>query len=255
RACYSVFSQIYQNIEIIIVDDNSSIDLSAVIAELIELSPFPIYYYKNECNKGACYSRNLGIERSNGIYVTGLDDDDEFTKDRISKFLENYNHQYSFVSSNAIVIKKKGTQKYSSNKSNRVICLDDMLWSNVAGTQVFVEKERILKIGGFDVNLSSAQDADMWLRLIEEYGPALRLSDATFILHTEHESGRISDNKINGMIGILEKHKDKMNKSQVNFRSFKIIYYESKVRSLIFLFNNLSFGTLIYLIKSKTSRL
>ena len=93
---------------------------------------------------------------------------------------------------------------------------------------MFVERDRILSIGGFDTNLSSAQDADMWIRLIEKFGNALRLKDVTYILHTEHDMPRIStsDKKISGMVDIYEKHKSKMNLSQRFFRLAQIKSYK-----------------------------
>lgn len=104
-----------------------------------------------------------------------------------------------------------------------------MFYGLNVGTQVFVERDRILKIGGFDTNLSSAQDADMWIRLIEQYGTALRLKDVTYILHTEHDMPRIStsNKKISGMEGIYEKHKSKMSLSQRLFRKAQIKSYKN----------------------------
>lgn len=255
RACRSIFNQAYDNIEIIIVDDNSTIELSSLIDALKEISPYPIYFYKNSSNRGACFSRNFGISVSNGYYITGLDDDDEFLPERISDFISKYDSNYSFLSSNSVVITKSGSRLYSKIKEDKVISLEDMLWSNICGTQVFIEKKKIVEIGGFDTSLTSAQDADMWLRLIETYGPALRLSNPTFILHTEHESGRISDNKTKGMQMILDKHRTKMNKSQVLFREFKIDYYKNGYRALLMLVKKFSIKPLIYLYRSKTSRL
>lgn len=248
RACKSVFSQTYRNIEIIIVDDNSTVDFSYTIDELNILSPFPIKFIKNSTNRGACYSRNKGIKLALGDFITGLDDDDEFTQERIDYFVKSYDPKFSFVSSNAKVITKNGSKLYCKNR-NREIKLDDMLWSNICGTQIFIEKNRIIKSGGFDEKLSSAQDADMWLRLIELYGPSLRLGRPTFILHTEHESGRISDNKIQGMRTILEKHRHKMNKSQINFREFKIEFYKNKKLSSFFVLIDLKIT--FYLLKNK----
>lgn len=255
RACKSIFNQSYDNIEIIIVDDNSTNDYSNLVEVLKNKSPYPLYFYKNSSNKGACFSRNFGISVSNGHFISGLDDDDEFTPDRISDFVSKYNPKYSFLSSNSVVITKSGSRLYSKLKEDKVILLEDMLWSNICGTQIFIEKEKMIAIGGFDTSLTSAQDADMWLRLIEEYGPALRLSKPTFILHTEHEAGRISDNKTKGMEMMLDKHRAKMSVSQARFRQFKIDYYKNSHLAFLMLIIKLDIKSLIYIYKSKTSRL
>lgn len=38
---------------------------------------------RNDNNQGACVARNMGIFKATGEFITGLDDDDEFTSNRI----------------------------------------------------------------------------------------------------------------------------------------------------------------------------
>lgn len=245
RAVSSVQEQTYDNIEIVIVDDASEIDLYPYIKELEGESRFPVIFLKNSVNSGACFSRNEGLRVAQGTFITGLDDDDEFTPDRITFLVNNYNPKYSFIATNALVIKKKSNN--FAYKQSKVVTLEDMLWENVIGTQILVEKERIAFLNGFDTHLTSAQDADMWLRLIHKYGSALRRIESHYILHTEHDNVRISNNKIDGLKVFLAKHKVLMTPGQIKYREFKINVY-SKMNVLLCLCK-LNVSALLYLFK------
>ena len=94
RAINSVFSQTYKNIEIIVVDDDSKIDIKEYIYQNVskENKNF-IKIIKNPMNLGAAASRNKGVTEAQGKYVAFIDSDDywESTKleKQIDKFKEN----------------------------------------------------------------------------------------------------------------------------------------------------------------------
>lgn len=225
RALNSVMKQTYQNIEIIVVDDNSHDDTAQVVHKYISRASTPIKYLKNEVTMGACFTRNAGIALSSGEYITGLDDDDEFTPERIETFIKNFDPRYSFISANITVVSKFNKRKLFSKSGECVLA--DLLWSNCIGNQIFTLSDRLKGVNGFDSNLTSAQDYDLWIRLINKYGPALRLSVSTYNLYIDHDKPRIttSNNKIGGMIAFYEKHKHLMNKFQSNLYKFKINYW------------------------------
>ena len=76
RAVLSVLAQTHNNIEILVVDDSSSIENQAEMRKLAEQLGFSVI--TNENSKGACGARNTAIKYASGDYITGLDDDDEF---------------------------------------------------------------------------------------------------------------------------------------------------------------------------------
>ncbi len=77
RALNSVLAQSYDNIEIFIVDNGSTDNTEAVVADYMAKYD-SIRYHKFDENKGACAARNYAITHAKGFFVTGLDDDDEF---------------------------------------------------------------------------------------------------------------------------------------------------------------------------------
>lgn len=227
RALSSLENQTFSDFEVIISDDCSDVDVKSFIKKYREHSSLSIIYRCNSQNRGACYTRNEGIKIARGKFIAGLDDDDEFTANRLEVLLSIYKPEYSFVTSNTLVIAKN--RKHKLFRRDRVINFNDLMWGNIVGTQVLVERKRILALGGFDTNLTSAQDADMWIRLVKKFGCALRVKESLYVLHTEHEEGRIStsENKVNGLINAFTKHSESMSDSQRRYHEYKIFLYKN----------------------------
>lgn len=84
RALDSLVNQSYNNIEVIVVNNNS-IDNSVNIAN--SYSDKLVFKLLNEKNSGPSYARNTGMENSSGEYIMFLDADDYFEKDMVYKMV------------------------------------------------------------------------------------------------------------------------------------------------------------------------
>lgn len=251
RAIDSVARQTYKNIEIIVSDDCSQYDIKKLVDSKIKESGLRIELRINEKNSGACYTRNQGVKAAAGEFIAGLDDDDEFTEDRIKTLIENYNDKYSFVTGNTIVKSKSGEHSLFTTIKNTTVSLNDVLWGNCIGTQILVKRDRLLELGGFDENLSSAQDADMWLRLINKFGPALRLKEPLYLLHTEHDLPRIStgEKKMAGFNQYFKKHENNMSNSQKKYFLGKIQYWAGNKKDKLWPLKVVDVNVFLFLIK------
>lgn len=93
RAINSVLHQTYENLEIIVVDDNAKdehIKYRHNVQSLVkEFSDCRIKLIENKTNKGSAATRNVGIFASSGAYVTFLDDDDVYLPDKVKNQLED----------------------------------------------------------------------------------------------------------------------------------------------------------------------
>lgn len=86
RAIKSVLRQDYSNWEMIIVDDCST-SWEQLQQYVTALNDPRITYIHNDINSGACAVRNQAIMLAQREYITGIDDDDEWTPNRLSVFL------------------------------------------------------------------------------------------------------------------------------------------------------------------------
>lgn len=222
RAIKSVLNQTYKNIEIIIVDDASSDDTKSLVKGYLSRYQ-QIKYKKNKQVMGANYSRNLGINIAQGEFVTGLDDDDEFLPTRIQDFVDEYREEYSYLFSDFNIIQK---DKIIKRQFKKVITLDDMLYENCTGNQVFSRKKNFINAGYFDESMPSAQDYDMFTRMIMLKNKAKCTQKATINVYEDHMNNRItvSHKKWLGYFIYFKKYKNEMNRSQIKYHLFILKY-------------------------------
>lgn len=226
RAINSVLKQTYRNIEIIIVDDGSSDSTENIVQNYLNQHK-NIKYIKHEKALGGNAARNSGIKNANGIFVSGLDDDDEFTPNRIETLINNYSDEFSLITSRNIKVTKTNKIK---TKYIPIVDLETMLFFNAIGNQILVKKDKILKAGLFDEKLKRYQDYDMWLRLINQYGKAKIVNEITQIIHYEHDvaSNNNKKNNFNGAFKFYKKHKYLMNKKQRKMQLYHIFRLQEK---------------------------
>ncbi|MBE3667213.1 hypothetical protein BOO35_19340 [Vibrio navarrensis] len=206
RAVKSVLNQTYKNVEIIISDDGSSDDTKQKVLDL-QKKHKNIVYVRNEVPKGANNARNNALRVANGKYISGLDDDDVFSKDRIEKFVTDWDDKYSFICGNMLMINQPHQKKlFNIPKSGQVCNYRHLLVNNCVGNQIFTLKANFEKIDGFNENLKKFQDWDCWLRMSKKCGPFKRLPHDTYLMYDD-ASSRVSNNLTNYQaFGELIKH-------------------------------------------------
>lgn len=69
----SILNQTYNNYEIIIVDDGSKKEIGKFLDNLISNDHIKVFH---NTNHGVSYSRNFGVEKSTGDYISFVDSDD-----------------------------------------------------------------------------------------------------------------------------------------------------------------------------------
>ncbi|NRQ42170.1 glycosyltransferase [Rheinheimera sp. YQF-2] len=190
RAIESVLAQDYSNIELLVVDDASTDDTWAVLTNKY-INDERIRFFRQASGQGACAARNRAITEAKGEFVTGIDDDDEFLPQRLSNLYNAYDDKYSCVCSGYIW--DYGTLQKKLYAERRVVGLAELLDLHTLSNQALVRRERMLALGGFDTGLAAFQDYDMWVRVVQAYGPALRIADASYKVNVGHELGRITN--------------------------------------------------------------
>ncbi|PJR59351.1 glycosyltransferase [Raoultella sp. T31] len=225
RAIDSILQQDYQNIEILVCDDASS-DGTREFMEDLARNSGKIFYFRNDSNRGACSTRNLGIFNATGEFITGLDDDDEFSVNRITYFLDHWNDQYSFICANFTNIYPDLTSDNYYASKQKQFNYKDLLFHNEASNQIFTRTNRLKDIGGFDVTVKRLQDWDTWLKLSYKFGDFLRLPESTYIMHHDHAPNemRVSKNdKItDSLMALMERNINMYTKHESDYMVFLI---------------------------------
>jgi len=93
RALEGVLQQTYPNLEIIVVDDESS-DNSYSIAKQFETRAVKVFRQKNA---GAAVARNTGLKNANGAYIQFLDADDYLSPGKIEEQMKALDGQQDKV--------------------------------------------------------------------------------------------------------------------------------------------------------------
>lgn len=172
----SVLNQTYRNIEIIIVDDNilgsnQEVETKKALEKYLNLPNF--FYIKNKDNLGGALSRNVGIEKATGTFVSFLDDDDQYlpkkTEVQVSEMLKN-NWDFSVMDGS----------RYNSNDQfidmKKQFFKNDMphnelqkihLIHQITGTNTFMVKRSIVnQVNGF-ANVAACQEYFLVQKLLD----------------------------------------------------------------------------------------
>jgi glycosyltransferase involved in cell wall biosynthesis len=169
QAIKSVQSQTYDDLEIIIVDDNGEdnrfqIQTKKVMAEIYDER---IVYICHKNNLGGCAARNTGIKRAKGEFIAFLDDDDVWSRNYIALMIGRFKQGIDVVYCDAYIYNKTFSVSVKKGKAIEGDVYFDLLkgWCILSTSMVVVRKSAFDKYGMFDENLKSFQDYDMWLTL------------------------------------------------------------------------------------------
>ena len=170
RAIDSVLNQTYQNIEVIVVDDNNPntearLETQKIMSEYKNNGK--VRYIKHESNKNGAAARNTGIKNSYGEIICFLDDDDYFLPEKVEKQLNYLENQDEFQGVYCGRIQKNQYIKpiKSGDLSKEILSLD---FTPTTCSLMFY-KYAIEAIGGFDESFRRHQDFEFLLKFFREY--------------------------------------------------------------------------------------
>lgn len=170
EAIYSVAHQAYSNIEIIIVDDGSTVNYAESICSNYANCN---YYYKP--NGGLSSARNFGISVAKGKYIAFLDDDDYWKLDKLERQVEILNNNLSVdcVHSSAAVVDENGnlTGEYIGAAQNKIHKRSGYVFWNALGVWVvksptpLIRKKVFQPDLQFDETIKVGEDVDFYQRM------------------------------------------------------------------------------------------
>jgi len=159
----SVLKQTYKNYEVILIyDDKDKSDLAFVKTTIKKIRNSKIII--NQSNLGVARSRNIGIKHSKGKFISFLDADDLWHKDKLKRQLLFMNkNKIGFSFSSYYIINKDG-KKLKTIRVPKKLIFKNLLFSCKIGLSTVIADSKFFKKVKFS-NLKTQEDYLVWLRL------------------------------------------------------------------------------------------
>ena len=184
----SALAQVYENIEVIVVNDGSN-DNGKTEEIALSYGDRIRYFYKE--NGGVASALNYGIEKMRGEYFSWLSHDDMYTPNKVSKqvdVLQQYDGR-AIVFSDYYTFSHPGPavpHAISKNAVNSVRCLLAIDTVNTLnGCSLLVPKKMFDELGYFDTELKITQDYDRWF-CFAHHVPFVHINEP-LIISRQHE--------------------------------------------------------------------
>ena len=173
RCIDSILRQDYKNLEVIVIDDNSTDNTRSYLKTLELTFPYKLIFHTNSENKGISFNSNFGFSKCNGEFIALIGDDDYWhDTNKISKQVNAILHSESNIvcswwyekDSNDILREKCPTLK--GDIISRILLKGGI----VCGSTPLIRRSAWEKVGGFDEKMKRGTDSDLFRRIILEYG-------------------------------------------------------------------------------------
>ncbi len=176
EAIHSVLDQTFQDLELIIINDGST---DHTQFEILKFKDERIRYFSQE-NRGLSPTLNRGIQLARGEYFNFLPSDDAFLPEKLEAQLKAFEEgeNTGLVFSYHLVVDSEGkevkddpivdwfTAPYGTKEEIFPVLFErDFLSAPTA----LIKMECFKKVGLFDESLKTAQDYDLWMRILKYY--------------------------------------------------------------------------------------
>ena len=178
KAIGSVLNQTFEDIELIVVDDNNPDTEARILTEDL-VSKFnnseqKIIYLKHDCNKNGAVARNTGFSVSSGKYISLLDSDDEYYPERIEKCfnkMEQCSDKIAGIYTGCEFRRRGKTYHDMKNVQAGNFLVNTLACKFMFGTgsNIFFRKSVVDELNGFDEAFLRHQDYEFLVRVFKKY--------------------------------------------------------------------------------------
>jgi glycosyltransferase involved in cell wall biosynthesis len=172
QAIESVFAQIYSDYEIIVVDDGSVDNTNEILSPYIKNSGVR---YERQDPLGVSAARNHGARLARGRFIAFLDSDDLFLPSKLEKQMALFarDPELGFVHCSFSKFDDRGSDLGARDTSRHHGSIYPQIlheWSVLMAMPcMLVRKDVFENVGGFDEQMSWAEDMDLWRRIAKNY--------------------------------------------------------------------------------------
>lgn len=167
-AVESVLCQTFKPIELIVVDDGSSLDIRGALTPY--LSSIKLLHLKE--NRGVSAARNAGIKAATGNFIALLDSDDLWLPFKLELQIKRMLDSNAMIShtdefwwkSGKFVNQGKNHTKYGGDIFCKILDI-----CRISPSSAVFHRSVFEKIGFFEESLKACEDYDMWLRIAAVY--------------------------------------------------------------------------------------
>lgn len=223
RAVDSVLMQTYQNIEVLVVDDNErgSAENKAVeelMARYIDHEK--VFYITQQKHVNGAVARNVGINRAMGEYIAFLDDDDQWDEKKLEKQVKFLKQNSDIDGVSTLYQMMRGSQiirtcdEYTcENMHKKVISRDVAVFTST----LLLRKAKLDKSGHFCETLQRHQDLQLLLDFLYENNMEV-IPECLVTLHADSNINRPNSAKLieikKQFFDVCEKHLHLYNKKE-----------------------------------------
>lgn len=187
EAVESVRAQTARDFELIVVDDGSTDDTPAVLAELAAATPhgrLTVQHIAHDGHPGAV--RNRGAEQARGRYLAFLDADDLWRPQKLERQLALHgsarvSHSRELWLRNGREISQRGMNHARAGD----VFADALRKCTIGPSTVILERSLFEEAGGFREDLEIAEDYELWLRITARE-PVAYLEEALTVKRAGH---------------------------------------------------------------------
>ncbi|OYU93649.1 MAG: hypothetical protein CFE21_19655 [Bacteroidetes bacterium B1(2017)] len=185
EAIESVLNQGHDFIEIIVINDGS-LDNSH---KIINSFKGKIRAY-SQVNSGVASSRNLGISKAKGLFITFLDQDDYYPLGRFNNFLKTYrkSKELIFIGHTQYIFEDEKAKLRWPNLPKNNITFVKLLGASIFHKTVFTD------YGLFIPELQSGDDIE-WFYRLNQSGEEINKSEDVVLFYRQHSSNVSADKK------------------------------------------------------------
>ncbi len=164
----SVINQTYQNLEVLLIYDDTNLNDFEFLREISKLNN-KIKIIKNNNKLGAGLSRNIGIRKSNGKYIAFLDADDTWSPEKLEEQISFMKENDYKISHTSYLILNEKKKIIGQRKARDLLSINDIIKScDVGLSTVIIEKKIIVENEIKFPELVTKEDFVFWLMLLKK---------------------------------------------------------------------------------------